>query len=133
MTYGVAILVLLSGLLTSAAAQDQKPHDQKTMEDLRCIAAISDSAEIVEKASPGSTVIALMYYFGRLDGRDPGLDIENALVALSSTMTAKDVSEEDIRCGAELSKRGKEMKDIGTHLMERMSKMPPPAAPDHSL
>jgi hypothetical protein len=93
--------------------------------------ALSESAEPIEKAAPGSSIVALMYYFGRLDGRDPGLDIENALVALSSTMTAKDIGAEDVRCGAELNKRGKEMKDIGTHLIERATKAP--AAPDHSL
>lgn len=130
------VLVALFGS-SEAIAQDRAAQNVQTVEDLRCLAAVSETAGAMEKLVPGSANIALMYYLGRLDGRDPDLDIENALAALYPTMTPKDVGSEDVRCGQALSQRGKVMKEIGEHLMERAMKATPPAkaAPpaDHSL
>jgi hypothetical protein len=108
------LIVVGISLNTNAMAQDDK-----TMADLRCLVAISEISSNMEKAAPGSSLAAAMYYFGRLDGRTPDLNIEDAVVGLANKMTRQDIGTEAIRCGGELRERGAALKSMGERLIAR--------------
>lgn len=92
-----------------------------TQSDVQCLVAIMSTATQMEKIKPGSSQIAMMYYFGRLDGDDPHLDMEAAIRWQMSKMTMADISATDVRCGNQLTARGHAMQTIGQHLQANPS------------
>jgi hypothetical protein len=91
--------------------------DSATRDDLQCFIAITAGSEQMEKMAPGSSQVAAMYFFGRIDGRDPNLDLEAAIRQVAPTMGSADVARAAVRCGKMLTARGHTMQAVGQHLM----------------
>jgi len=106
---------ILTAMIT-APVSNASAQSETTQADLRCLVAIMESATIIDKARPGSSEIAAMYYMGKVDADDPNLDLETAIRDLIPKMDTKDVGAEDVRCGLKLSERGRAMNVIGQHL-----------------
>lgn len=60
-----------------------------------------------------------LYYLGRLDGRDPKLDVEKLIIEQVKTMTNADYSSEAVRCGNSLTTKGQQITRIGRDLIKR--------------
>jgi hypothetical protein len=71
-----------------------------------------------------AATMASFYYFGRLEGREPGLDLESALAGAIESMKTRDTQVEATRCGNELIARGSAWKSIGDGLQGRLSLVP---------
>ena len=65
-----------------------------------------------------------LYYIGRLDGRVPKLDIEHLIIEEARRMVDADYASEGKRCGAALSEKGRQIAEIGKHLVEGGKKIP---------
>lgn len=115
---GAALVLFFSAGGTSAGGPPH-PMSAATRADLECLVAIMESGNAMEKIHPGSTQTAAMYYFGRLDGDDPKLDLEAAMRWQLSQMSAKDTARADFRCGGELTRRGAYLQTIGRHMMTK--------------
>lgn len=84
--------------------------------DVRCLLAA-----VTMMTSPNNTIRAAaatsaLYYLGRLDGREPGVDLEKRLSEESHRMSSDDLAAESKRCGQELSARARVISSIGQRL-----------------
>ena len=57
-----------------------------------------------------------IYFLGRIDGRSPGVDLQELLKREAKKMTASEFGSATDRCGAEMSARGEEINRIGKTL-----------------
>jgi hypothetical protein len=83
-------------------------------------------AQSDNQAARASGLATAMYYMGRLDGHDPGLDMEKALMG-EIVKYSKEPPEQRraiaVACGKQLQARGAALSVIGNHLTERGKKM----------
>jgi len=108
--------------------------------DVRCLVAVSrlvdinaETKQLSQEAAQTTSLLGTMYFMGKLEGRDPRLNIENAMVAEATKMTAEQLQSELIRCGGEMRNIGQKWDDIGKNLVRRgqelqkQQKAPPPS------
>jgi hypothetical protein len=103
---------MLVAMSTQALADD-------TTADIRCVAAVLALSGKADAATKSTLAMSAIYYIGKLDGRVPSLDLEDALVKELSTMTAAEIGSEAVRCGKDLSVRGQQIKAMGDHMVAR--------------
>jgi hypothetical protein len=109
-TWAVVALLLLANPGTVRGASPE------SVSDARCfIAAIS------LMQSPNNTVRAAaassaLYYLGRLDGREPQLDLENLILDQFNKLTPLQLDSVTRECAQTLSARGRVVVDIGKKL-----------------
>jgi len=60
-----------------------------------------------------------MYFLGRIDGRAPGADLENQIIAQIKTLNNEQFRAEAQRCGQILLVRGKATTEIGRDLVKK--------------
>jgi hypothetical protein len=85
-------------------------------DDIRClIAAVSliQSPNNIVRAAGASSAL---YFLGRLDGRDPGLDLEKIILAEAKKMDSATLRSESERCGRSISTRGRMISEMGQAL-----------------
>jgi len=88
-------------------ATQVKAEDPETTADLRCVIATSESQSLVaDQVTKNGLQSTMLYYLGRLDGRDPSFDLRARYTEEAAKMTRQDIGLEDKRCGQELSARG---------------------------
>jgi hypothetical protein len=96
-------LFVLTALLTGSA----KAADDDTTADVRCIVAASVSiSATTNQELQDAFRSSIIYYLGRIDGRDRNSDIESKVIAELEHMTRQEIGSEDIRCGKLFSERG---------------------------
>lgn len=89
--------------------------------DLRCAViglAIAGMGAGDNQQMQAGTLIAL-YYIGRLEGRVPGLDLEESIFAVSQNLSPAQIDAERLRCAGEVQAMGETMTDIGRNLQRR--------------
>jgi hypothetical protein len=104
------IPIVLLGLQTTNA----DPPESRA--DVRCfIAAVSllQSPNNLNRAAAASTAL---YYLGRLDGRQPGVDLERIISDESQKLKPEELRSESERCGRELSARAQVISAMGGKL-----------------
>ena len=119
----LAVLLAAAGLLCAApaAAQDANlaPAD---LADLQCMALVAVMAGIaMEEGGDGEATDAelagmsggLMYYLGRLEGRSPGIDWLDQLVALLDKIELEELDAVAPRCSKELMEKGQALVAFG--------------------
>lgn len=83
--------------------------------DTRC-AMIGLGLAGMENATPeqrqSGTLLAL-YYIGRVHGRSPGINLEQAIQAQAQGMSLESLQSEGTRCGAEFRTVGEELSAMG--------------------
>ncbi len=110
-----AVCAALTALMVSnAVAQDRQPEA-----DLRCLVVALDMGNSVDPDIKNLAPLAAMYYIGRIEGRDPRLDLEAKLTGELMKMSAAERQAEVRRCGADLSAKGKLLSDIGANLQKK--------------
>jgi hypothetical protein len=122
---------VLAGLLVLLPAYAQAPQSD-TIDDVRCVVVGMWIAGSGNSTQQSAGMMDALYYIGRLDGREPKLDVEALLVKEFVKMTPADFSREATRCGSHLAEKGKEITKMGQDMTELGRKMPdkrdPPSA-----
>jgi len=122
MNRGIAILLCCVPFFCAAANAGDKAIDASTEKDLRCIFVGSRMANADNAMMRASALPVMLYYLGRVDGRTPNLELENAITAVA-VKTAKEPPEllraTAVRCGKEMQSRGAVMDAVGRRLIER--------------
>jgi hypothetical protein len=108
---------VLAAILLVFLTKASFSQDADTSADLQCLVAIMETGPQIDKVAPGSSQVAAMYFLGRIDGRAPTLDLEKAIRRVAASMSRKDISAADMRCGKQLTARGQTMQAIGEHLI----------------
>jgi hypothetical protein len=119
--FGLAAVAALS--LAGAARAQTTPN----RDDVRCLVVSMAVLELGGQTGQSAGMMSALYFLGRLDGREPDLDLENSLIDEISAMKPADVRVEAVRCGGQLAMRGKILQNVGQHLMERGKVIPNPA------
>jgi hypothetical protein len=112
----------LAGLCVLLPVYAQAPQDE-TVADMRCIVVgmkIGGSGNSTQQAA---ALMSVLYYIGRIDGREPALDLEVMLAKEFIKMTPADFSREAARCGNHLTEKGKEITKMGEDMTELGRKM----------
>ena len=109
-------------LLLLAQAAPAAPAPSPAQADARCIVAFgsmagSDTEEVQRAAQLGA-----LYFYGKLLGREPAVDLKAAMTAAATAVTAN-VRPELLRCGTELQRSGEALRAVGQALQND-----PPAA-----
>ena len=106
------IVAAVSASLLAGAAQAQ-PSDA-TRADLRCV--LGFVALLQMPAYKDAAGAGIMYYTGRLDGRDPNVDLAAPLKREAGNMATADYMTEAQRCGRVLKERSEALKAAGEGL-----------------
>jgi hypothetical protein len=95
---------------------------------VRCLIAFGSASapgsDIPENLKP-SLLSGSMYFLGKLQGRDPDLDLESRIAREAQKMAPEDMRDELVRCGNELEDRGAEMNAIASRLSARTEAQAP--------
>ena len=133
-TLAITIGVALCGCERTPAVE--------TTADVRCLAAIGRLPEVnaqnpqyTEDGAMTLVTAGSLYYLGRVHGRDPRLDLENALIIELLGMDAQQIRSELIRCSEEMSVAGAKWETIGKNLVRRGQREPdnPPTQQTENL
>jgi hypothetical protein len=107
----LALLACLHAYSASAASPD-------TVNDARCFFAAISLIRSGDKATQAAATSSAMYYLGRLDGREPGLDLEALILDVARRFSPSEIFSESQRCGHQLSARGQVVSAIGAKLAQ---------------
>ena len=115
----LALSLLAAAATPAASARADLIRDP----DLRCVAAVSAALGVLadRKTSnadeAASLTAVIMYYFGKVDARHPGLDYAPPLTALMNAPGyAQELPADLTRCGAEAEERGRTLQTLGEQL-----------------
>jgi hypothetical protein len=106
-------------VLLGAAAMVWRPvlaQDSDNVADVRCVAVGMREAELPNSTQKSTGTLLVLYYVGRLDGRNPTLDLEKLLAEQIAKMTDADYAAESRRCSQTLSTKGAQISHLGEDL-----------------
>ena len=112
-------LALLAAALTLIPLEVMA-QDADTVADVRCVAVGIRSAALPDSHQKSAGLLMALYFIGRLDGRDPKLDLEAMLSEQLSKMTAADFTTETARCGNSLTAKGAQITRVGQDLLKQL-------------
>jgi hypothetical protein len=102
--------------LAEVIVTDKSPE---TIDDIRCLAAGLRFAEMPDSHQKSTGMLMVLYYLGRLDGRNPDLDVEGLLSQEIPKMTAAEYAAEATRCSNNLSAKGQQISRLGEKMLPR--------------
>ncbi|HTC44446.1 MAG TPA: hypothetical protein VK696_05295 [Steroidobacteraceae bacterium] len=105
--------VLLAAAVVTLPAFAQ---DSDNVADVRCVAVGIRAAELPNSTQKSTGTLLVLYYLGRLDGRNPTLDLEKLLAEQVAKMTDADYATESQRCSQSLSLKGAQITRLGEDL-----------------
>ena len=108
----IVIAALTAALFAPGVARADKEEDMQA--DLRCMLAMYATARNPQLAQGAG--VALLYYVGRIEARDPALDLAAAMRKEAQRMSASDYSFNARRCGDEVKAKGELIKVAGQAL-----------------
>lgn len=108
MMMAVAALMSLLGTRTHAQTPEMTA-------DLRCVAALSIIGAQKKEYASGAA-LGVMYFVGRIEGRQPDFELQPALSAELGRLEPRDLGLEAERCGKLMAEKGQELNKIGRHL-----------------
>ncbi|HSX55331.1 MAG TPA: hypothetical protein VLG14_08540 [Sphingomonas sp.] len=112
------IPVLASVLLTAQAAQ----LDPSIEADVACVASFSYLTSTLPKERQAEMAPLITYYVGRIDGKQPGVDLQAAILRQVAGKSGADlnsyVQSNTKRCGAEMVQMGNRLQAVGKALTD---------------
>jgi len=87
--------------------------------DVRCMIVSMDLPKEDNEAAPTAAMISVMFFLGRIEGRDPHYDVKRALGGQMAVMTADDRLKERKRCMTEMLEKGKAAEQLGIDLINQ--------------
>jgi hypothetical protein len=113
---------VFAGFFVLVPVHAQGPETE-TIADVRCIVVGMKIGTSGNSTQQSVAMMTTLYYIGRIDGREPKLDIEDLLAKEFLKMTAPQFASEATRCGTHLTEKGKEISKIGKDMAELGQKM----------
>jgi hypothetical protein len=110
----ICTATLAAALLLPGAAQ---AADDDLQADLRCMLAMYATSRNPQLAQGAG--VALLFYAGRIEGRDPTIDLAAAMKKEALRMSASDYSFNARRCGDEVKAKGEALKTTGQSLTQQ--------------
>ncbi len=95
-------------------------QDADTVADIRCVAVGIRSAALPDSHQKSAGLLMALYFIGKLDGRDPTIDLKARLSEQLAKMTATDFTTEAARCGNTLSTKGAQITRVGQDLSRQL-------------
>jgi hypothetical protein len=95
-------------------------QDADTVADVRCVAVGIRSAALPDSREKSTGLLMALYFIGRLDGRNPKVDLEPLLAEQLAKMTAADFAAEATRCGNGLATKGAQITKVGQDLLKQL-------------
>jgi len=114
-----------SGLLCAALAVlplQVRAQSADSVADIRCVAVGIRAAVMPDSHQKSTGTLLVLYYLGRLDGREPTLDIEKLLTEQIRHMTDADYANEGARCQKDLTTKGAQITHLGEALQNRFTR-----------
>lgn len=108
---------ILAVAATLSMAGAARADEWSTGADLRCVVAFTalvNNPTYREAAASG-----IFYYVGRLEGRDPTLDLAKGLKQVRGAMMVSQYAGEAQRCGAELKAKNDALRAISPAAMDK--------------
>lgn len=108
-----------------ARAEDTAPGDggDAYRADMRCFVIATQMAASDQGTVKAAGMVAGFYWMGRLDGREPGANMEDRMMAELPKFDADSAKSEALRCGAELTQRGEAVTAMGKDIQRRAAEM----------
>ena len=103
--------LLLAATVAAAPAQASSESDQ----DLRCLAV---GLSLIEE-NPNAGLVAAMYFLGRLEGREPGVDWFDRVAQHMAKTKLEQLKADAVVCGQILIEKGEEMTRKGEELEQQ--------------
>ena len=107
----LAVLAASLALFAPAHAQDGS-----TEADVRCMAVTMMGLANGNPQIQTASLMAGLYYLGRIDGREPQLDLAAAVEREVRPMRAEQMQAEAQRCSAYLKGRGEALRAVGERI-----------------
>jgi hypothetical protein len=111
-------LVAIAMVATAALNARAQADETEATADARCMVVAFSMGRTSNVSLQTASLMAVYYYLGRLDGLSPKPDLEALLAQEATRMTPADLKAEALRCGSELTERGKQIQLMGQHLVE---------------
>jgi hypothetical protein len=109
-------VLAIAASLSLAAFSGAHAETAETTADLRCLVVSFVGANNQDPALAQAATMAALYYLGRIDAREPELDLEKKLMNPEAVFAGQNMAEVAKSCGETLSARGKELQDIGARV-----------------
>jgi hypothetical protein len=108
----LAVLLAATAMVSGPALA----QDSDNVADVRCVAVGIRDAELPNSTQKSTGTLLVLYYVGRLDGRNPTLDLEKLLADQIVKMTDADYATESRRCSQTLATKGAQITHLGDAL-----------------
>ena len=89
-----------------------------TSDDVKCLAVAMNMTASQNPDDQSVGILSTMYWLGRLDGHNPGLDLEKQLDD-AGTLSPTELQTETARCVATLRTRGEMLSRLGQSLQQK--------------
>ena len=99
-------LALSSTALFAAPADDEA--------DMRCFLVSADMADSKDAETKNAGSVMMFYFLGRLDGRNPNVDLKQLLVREAERMSDADKEKLLVSCSGKVEQRGKQLEALGS-------------------
>ena len=106
------VLCLSAAALAVLAARAAHADEAANTADLRCLSVAVIAANSPDPKQQAAAAASVMYWIGRLDGRNPGFNLEKRFADTISKMTADDLRNEAARCRAALKVRANALMEM---------------------
>ena len=108
-------LVMIGSTIPFSALSAQ---DTAFQEDLKCFGAISQLAISDDAETKSVGMMGSVFFAGKIFGANPDIDLNAALLSVAQSLEPEDMSQLFERCGAELTRRGKQVEAAGDYVMK---------------
>lgn len=108
--------MILSLAVALAVAAPAQADDGTTASDLKCLLLTIGGMSSRDPQVKEASTMGMLYYLGRINGREPGIDVPQALVGTMKSFRAENAEAESERCGRTMIERGQELQKLAEHL-----------------
>jgi hypothetical protein len=106
--------LVLAGLIALGSASVARAEDEDARADVRCVLAMYALMSNPNQAA--NAFSAALFFTGRLEGRDPKIDVGAAVKTEMKRMSQSDYPHEMQRCGDEAKTRSQLLQTVGVSL-----------------
>ena len=116
--FGLSAPTALFGVHAHADMSDTVASAKVTA-DVRCLIVGLGLGNVHGVTAQTAGMMSIFYYLGRLDAHTRKLDLETLIANEAAKWTQADMRSEVVRCGSEITERGKQLQTMAQHLLER--------------
>jgi hypothetical protein len=105
-----------ASVLALAAAAPASAEAPETTTDLKCLAFAFNMSSDADQTKAAAGTMAVLYFLGRIDGREPALNLEKRLVQPDMELKPSEMAGLGLTCGGMLKVRGAELATMSERL-----------------